>query len=36
MGWTYWELLALPADVYHVLIDQLRREHAARADRDAA
>ena len=26
MGWTYWDLMALPWDVYEVLIDQLRKE----------
>jgi len=36
MGWTYWDLMNLPADVYAVLIDHLRREHAAAAARDAA
>lgn len=23
MGWTYWDLMALPADVYEVLIEHL-------------
>lgn len=29
MGWTYDELLDLPADVYAVLLEELTREAAA-------
>jgi hypothetical protein len=36
MGWTYWELMAVPADVYVVLVETLRAELNKRADADAA
>ena len=37
MGWTYWDLMDLPLEVYEVLIDQIRTETARAADaRDAA
>jgi hypothetical protein len=26
MGWTYWDLMDLPADVYVVLVESLRRD----------
>jgi hypothetical protein len=26
MGWSYWDLMALPAEVYVVLVEQLRTE----------
>lgn len=33
MRWTYDELLALPVDVYEVLVEELRREAAAEAEK---
>lgn len=30
MRWTYDEVLNLPADVYDVLVEELRREHDER------
>ena len=37
MGWTYWDLMDLPLEVYEVLFDQIRTETARAADaRDAA
>ena len=34
MGWSYAELLALPAAVYDVLVQQLNADEAARVTRD--
>jgi len=34
MGWTYDEVLALPAHVYALLVDELIREADAAATRD--
>jgi hypothetical protein len=34
MGWTYDEVLALPAHVYALLVEELIREDAAAANRD--
>jgi len=36
MGWTYWELMALPSAVYIVLVDQLRTELERANARDVA
>jgi hypothetical protein len=36
MGWTYWELMDCPPDVYLVLVETLRAELDRGADRDAA
>jgi hypothetical protein len=29
MGWTYWDVRALPSDVYDVLVEQLREDKSA-------
>ena len=36
MGWTYWDLMALPSDVYTVLIEQVQEEGARAAAREDA
>ena len=36
MGWSWWDLMALPSDVYVVLVEQLRSELAKTGARDVA
>jgi hypothetical protein len=31
MGWSYWDLMELPADVYDVLVEMLSETFKARA-----
>jgi len=33
MGWTHDQLLALDADAYEVLVEELQKEHARERDR---